>query len=75
MAAGATQYVPVTFAIVDNMAATWADLGGTQYITAGVAPSDGSTMGVTLTNITRTGATINAYAPFSGTVTLEIATQ
>ena len=70
----AKQYVKVNFAAVDNMAATWTNLGGTQYVTASAAPTDGSAVGIYLTNVTSTGATINAFAPFSGSVTLEIDT-
>lgn len=70
----ATQYVKATFAGTDTQTVTWSDLGGTQYVFAGVATTDGSTMGADLTNVTRTGATVAAFAPFNGTVTIEIAT-
>lgn len=72
----ATQYVTATFnGTQDSIAVTWSDLGGTQYITAGVE-TDGTVIeGVTLVSVTRTGATVTPYARFTGTVTVEIATQ
>lgn len=72
----ATQYATATFdGTQDSIAVTWADLGGTQYVTHGITTDGTVVEGVNLTNLTRTGATIVPFARFSGSVTLEIATQ
>lgn len=68
------QIVTVSFAAVDNMAVSWSNLGGTQAIFQGVTNVTDGGGGVVLhtTSLTSTGCTLNASAPFTGSVKLSI---
>lgn len=70
------QIVTATFAAVDNVAVSWSNLGGTQSVFPGVINVTDGGGGVALhtTNLTSTGCTLNASAPFTGTVKLSIVT-
>lgn len=68
------QLITATFTAVDNVALTWSNLGGTQYIHAGIPIVTDGGGGVVfhLTNKTSTGATLNASAPWTGTVAVSV---
>lgn len=71
------QFMTATFTAVDNVALTWLNLGGTQYVTAGtpVITDGGGGVVLHLTSKTSTGATLKASAPFTGTVAVTVVSQ
>ena len=70
------QIVTATFTAVDNVAVSWSNLGGTQSVFQGVVNITDGGGGVVFhtTSLTSTGCTLNASAPFTGTVKLSIVT-
>lgn len=68
------QLVTATFAAVDHVTVTWSNIGGTQYVFQGVPNVTDGGGGVVFhtTSLTSTGATLNASAPWTGTVQLSI---
>lgn len=69
----ATQVVNVAFAATNTGTATWTAMAGNYGIIQGVQVSDGSgPVCIDLTSVSSSGATINASAPFTGTVSLTV---
>lgn len=71
------QLLVATFTAADNVALTWTNNGGTQYVAVGVPIVTDGGGGVVfhLTNKTSTGATLNASAPWTGTVAVLVISQ
>lgn len=72
----APQLLVATFTAVDNVALSWSNLGGTQYVHVGtpIITDGGGGVVFHLTSKTSTGATLNASAPWTGTVAVAIFT-
>lgn len=70
----ATQVVTVTFTAANTATASWTAMPGNYAVIPGQATvTDGSgPVGIDLTSVTSSGATVNASAYFSGTVPLLI---
>lgn len=68
------QLMTAAFSAVDNVALTWNNVGGTQYVLVSTPVVTDGAGGVAffLTNMTSTGATLNASAPWTGTVAVAV---
>lgn len=69
------QLVLVTFTNTDSAAVTWSNVGGsTQHLFVGppVVTDGGGAIVFHWTNKTSTGATLNASAPWTGTVSVSV---
>jgi len=68
------QLMTATFTASDSASLSWSNIGGTQYVFAGVPIVTDGGGGVVLhvINKTTTGATLKASAPFTGTVAVTV---
>lgn len=71
------QVSTATFAAVDHVTLSWSNLGGTQSVFVGPPVVTDGLGGVTfyITGMTSTGATLNASAPWTGTVAVSVVSQ
>lgn len=70
----ATQTVNVTFTAAQTASPTWTTMPGNYIVVPGqpVVTDSGGPVAIDLTSVTASGATVNASAPFTGTVSLVI---
>jgi hypothetical protein len=66
----ATQVVTVTFSASQTQTATWTAMAAGYAVIPGQATvtDGGGPVGIDLTSVTSSGATVNTSAPFTGTV-------
>lgn len=71
------QIINATFSASDTASISWSNLGGTQFVGVGVPVVTDGLGGVALwlSNKTSTGATLNASAPWTGSVMVFVITQ
>lgn len=71
------QLAVATFTAVDHVSLTWTNNGGTQYVAVGtpIVTDGGGGVVFHLTSVTSTGATLNASAPWTGTVAVLVISQ